>query len=135
MRRFDACLAVILASGALAGCTAAPKSSSGGFKGEEKAVAQVVDDLQTAGQRKDPDKICSDVLSAKLVDQLKQGGTNCVDEMDKAITDSDDYTLDVTGVTVTGNTATAKVKVGKDGPTSNFEFAKERGGWRVTSLG
>jgi dihydroxyacetone kinase len=135
MRRFDAFLALVLASGALAGCAATPQTSARGFKGDEKAVAQVVDDLQSAGQRKQPDKICSDVLAAKLVDQLKAGGTNCVDEMDKAITDSDDFDLKVTDVTVTGSTASAKVRQGKDGPTATWQFAKERNGWRATSLG
>ena len=91
--------------------------------------------LQTAGQRKDADKICSEVLAPELVDQLKSGGSTCVDEMDKAITDADDYNLTVEDVTVNGNSATAKVKNGDDGPTGTIEFTKGRDGWRASSLG
>jgi dihydroxyacetone kinase len=136
MRRSNALITVPLLALALAGCAPTQQSaSSKDFKGEEKAVADVVGDLQEAGQRKDADKICSDVLSAKLVESLKSGGSTCVDEMDKAITDADDYKLTVEDVTVSGDTATAKVKNGSDGPTATIEFAKERGGWRATSLG
>jgi hypothetical protein len=135
MRRTDAFITVPLLALALAGCAASEQSSSKDFKGQEKAVADVVGDLKAAGQRKDAQKLCSEVLSSKLVEQLKSGGTNCVDEMDKAITDADDYNLSVQDVTVSGSTATAKVENGKDGPTATLEFAKERDGWRVSSLG
>ena len=136
MRRSNALVTVPLLALALAGCAPTQQSSSSkDFKGEAQNVADVVGDLQSAGQRKDAAKICSDVLSAKLVDSLRSGGSTCVDEMDKAITDADDYKLTVEDVTVNGDTATAKVKNGKDGPTSTLEFAKESGGWRATSLG
>jgi hypothetical protein len=135
MRRAKAAVTALLIALALSGCTAAQQSSGKDFKGQEKAIADVVGDLRTAGQRKDAQKICSDVLSAELVERLKAGGSTCVDEMDKAIADADEYELTVTDVTVTGNTATAKVENGDDGPTATFEFAKERDGWRATSLG
>jgi hypothetical protein len=136
MRRSNALLTVPLLALALAGCATTQQSSnSKSFKGEEKKVADVIGDLRTAGQRRDAQKICSDVLSTKLVDQLKSGGTTCVDEMDKAINDADQYDLTVKDVTVTGDTATAKVQNGDDGPTATLEFAKERAGWRATSLG
>jgi hypothetical protein len=136
MRRSNALFTVPLLALALAGCAPQQQSSnSKDFKGEEKKVADVVGDLRTAGQRRDAQKICSDVLSSKLVDQLKSGGSTCVDEMDKAVNDADDYDLTVQDVTVDGNTATAKVKNGDDGPTATIEFAKESDGWRATSLG
>jgi PBP1b-binding outer membrane lipoprotein LpoB len=136
MRRVDSLLTIPLLALLLAGC--APQQQSSGskdFKGEEKKVADVIGDLRSAGQRRDAQKICSEVLSAKLVDQLKSGGSTCVDEMDKAVNDADDYDLTVQDVTVDGDTATAKVKNGDDGPTATLEFAKERAGWRATSLG
>jgi hypothetical protein len=135
MRRSNALITLVATTLALSGCATTQTSSSKDFKGQEKAVADVVGDLKSAGQRKDADKICSEVLSAKLVEQLKSDGTTCVDEMDKAITDADDYDIQVTDVSVSGDTATAKVRQGDDGPTATFEFAKERAGWRATSLG
>ena len=136
MRRANALLILVAVAVVLGGCTTTNQaSSSKDFKGEAKKVADVIGELETAGQRKDPDKICSDVLSAKLVEQLKSGGSTCVDEMDLAIGDADDYSLTVEDVTVNGDTATAKVRNGDDGPTATLEFAKERAGWRATSLG
>jgi outer membrane PBP1 activator LpoA protein len=138
MRRLHAAVTVPFLALALGGCTSTQQSSSTGkFKGDEKAVAQVVEDLQSAGQSKDAQKVCSNVLAANLVEELKAGGGNCVDEIDKAITDADDYDLEVAGVTVNGAKATAQVRAGKgkDRRTLTFEFAKERGGWRATSLG
>ena len=42
--------------------------------------------------------------------------------------------LEVLKVTITGTTATAQVKRGKDGPTEAMKFAEENGQWRATSL-
>jgi hypothetical protein len=54
--------------------------------------------------------------------------------MDKAIEDADEFDLDVLDVTVTGNEATARVRRGDEGPTATFEFTRENGQWRATSL-
>jgi uncharacterized protein GlcG (DUF336 family) len=54
--------------------------------------------------------------------------------MKKAIEDADDYDLEVTAVEVDGETATATVRRGDDGPTETMEFAKEGDAWRATAL-
>jgi hypothetical protein len=128
-------LAVLLGVLALAGCgQQADESSADKFQGEDRAVAQKVDELQDAGDGRDPEKICSEILARSLVQQLEAAGVDCVDEMEKAIDDAEDYDLDVVDVSVTGSTATAEVKRGDDGPTETMEFAKEGGQWRATSL-
>jgi hypothetical protein len=118
----------------LAGC-GQQQSSVDEFQGSEREVAQKVEDLQDAGESGNAEDICSDILSRTLVDQLQAAGTNCSDEMEKAIEDADDFDLDVRDVTVNGNEATARVQRGDDGPTATFEFAREDGQWRATSLG
>ncbi len=126
-------LAAVLA---LAGCTASGGSgSSSKFTGAQGDVAKVVADLQQAGERKDAGKICTEILSRRLVDQLGQAGTSCGQEMDKAIKDADDFNLTVQRVTVTGTNATALVRRGTDGPTSTFRFVREGGRWKATDLG
>jgi len=126
---------VLLATLALAGCGAqAQQSSAEKFKGEEQAVAQKIEDLQEAGENRKPEDICSEILAPSLVEQLDAAGVKCADEMEKAIDDADDYDLDVQDVTVSGSTATARVKRGDDGPTVTMEFAKENGQWRATAL-
>jgi hypothetical protein len=119
---------------ALAGCGEEP-SSTQDFQGQEREVAQKVEDLQEAGESGSPDDICADILARQVVDQLEAAGTNCADEMDKAIKDADDFDLEVLSVSVNGNQATAEVRRGDDGRTATFEFTREGGQWRATSLG
>jgi hypothetical protein len=127
--------AALLAALALAGCGAeAEPSSVEKFQGEERAVAQKVEDLQEAGEGRNPEDICSDILASSLVQQLEAANVKCADEMEKAIDDADDYDLQVQDVTVSGSTATAQVRRGDDGPTETMEFTKEDGQWRATSL-
>ena len=102
--------------------------------GAERDVAQKVEDLQKAGEDRKPEDICSEILASALVQQLEAAGVDCADEMEKAIDDADEFDLDVQTVDVSGNTATATVKRGDDGPTETMEFARENDQWRATSL-
>jgi hypothetical protein len=133
-RRF---LAVPLVLAALASGCAGTSSSATEFEGEQKAVADQVEKLQSAGESGDAQAICDDVLAKSLRDQIAAAGSDCEQEMDKAIKDADDFDLEVEGVTISGNTATAKVK-GRDGGRDRvreFEFVREGSDWRATSLG
>lgn len=131
-------LAGLAVSLSLAACGQATSSSSTDkFKGEQKAVAQVVEDLQSAGESKDAEKICNDIISRTLVAQVKAAGSDCAAEMKTSIDDADDFDLQVQRVAVNGNSAQAEVK-GKSGGrdrTVTFDFVKENGGWRASSLG
>jgi hypothetical protein len=136
MRQRLLLLALLLAA-AIAGCGQAP-SSAGNFKGAEKSVADTIEKLQTAAQNRKPEDICSDVLSRALVEKLKTPGHDCVDEMDKITSDADDFQLTVTAVTITGATATARVKArrgGRDNAVTTFALARENGQWRLTNFG
>ena len=53
--------------------------------------------------------------------------------MQKAIEDADDFDLEVLEVSITGETATARVRRGEDGPTETMEFKLENNEWRATS--
>jgi hypothetical protein len=128
--------ALVVAVLGVAGCTSTSGSgSSAKFTGAQGAVAQVVADLQKAGERKDATKICTQILSRRLVDQLSQAGTSCGQEMKQAIDNADDFKLDVQRVTVNGSNATAVVRRGSDGPTSTFRFVREDGTWKATDFG
>jgi hypothetical protein len=127
----------LLLAAAIAGCGQAP-SSAGSFKGTKKDVADAIEKLQTAATNRKPQDVCSEVLARALVDKLKASGNACVDEMDKIISDADDFQLDVTAVTVSGTTATARVKVrrgGRDNAVTTFSLAREDGQWRLTNFG
>lgn len=127
-------LLAALALVALAGCGATQESSLDRFQGPEREVAQKIEDLQQAGEGRNPEDICSDILARSLVEQLEAAGTTCAEEMRKAIEDADDFELDVRDVTVQGAQATARVQRGDDGPTTTMRFARENGQWRATSL-
>jgi hypothetical protein len=132
-----ALLAVPLVLAALVAGCGASSSSAGDFEGEERRVADVVEQLQSAGETGDAAEICSDVLAAELREEMQAAGANCEQELDKAIQDADDFELEVEDVTITGDTATAKVR-GQEGDEErvrDFEFVREDGGWRATSLG
>ena len=135
MRRSLAAVPLLLAVLA-AGCTGGASSSSD-FQGEEKQVAEVVEDLQSAGETGDARAICEDVLATSLSDEIKAAGSTCEQEMDKAITDADDFELDVEDVTIQGDTATVKVRASDGGEdrVRTFEFQREGSSWRATDLG
>lgn len=130
-------IAVLLAAALVLAACGQSESSSKKFSGEEQRVADLVEDIQSAGEKKDADKICNDYLARSLVDEVKAAGSDCAAEMDKSIKDADDFELDVQDVTVRGSTAQARVKgnAGKDDPVRTFSFVKERGQWRATALG
>jgi hypothetical protein len=120
---------------ALAGCGAqAEQSSVDTFQGDEREVAQKVEDLEEAGESREPENICADILAASLVDELEAAGADCPEEMRKAIDDADDFDLEVLDVDVNGTSATARVRRGEDGPTETMQFTQERGEWRATAL-
>lgn len=134
---YRALLAALLVLAALvSGCTGSA-SSAGDFEGEEKRVAEVVEQLQSAGETGDAAEICDDVLAKQLRDQIQEAGSTCEQELEQAITDADDFELDVEDVTIQGNTASARVK-GRDRGEERvreFEFVREGQSWRATSLG
>jgi hypothetical protein len=129
-------LALLLAGVLVAGCgTTQSQSSADKFTDpDQKAVADKIEALETAGRRGQPDDICKEILAKTLVSQLDAAGTDCATEMQKAIDDATQFDLEVTKVTVNGNEATAEVKNGDDGPTETMTFTKENGSWRATAL-
>ena len=121
----------------LSGCGAAADNQESKFtEGSDQAqIASLVDKLSTAGAARDADTICTEVLATTLVNELKAAGGNCVTEMDRAIKDASDYDLQVASVKITGATATAQVRHGKDGRLTTISFVMEGGAWRASALG
>ena len=117
-------------------CGAAPEKSENKFKNtDQAAIAKLVDDLASAGRAGNASKICTEILAKQLVDELKQAGGNCEQELKRAIDDAQDFDLQVDNVKVTGSTATAQVRQGKTKKVATFAFVKEKAGWRASALG
>ena len=123
-------LAAVLA--VASGCTSSGTTSSGDFKGSEKQVADVVDDLSTAARDDDPQTACRKVLASSVTRKL---GANCAKTMQDAFDDADALSFSVKSVRVTGTTARARVASGRNDQEKDVvELVKEPAGWRVTNI-
>lgn len=147
LRRASAVALSLLAVGA-AGCGSTTKDSAGNFKGEPKAVASAVDDLQSAGRDRNSGKMCGELFSAALVARIKAASKQtCEKALDESLKDVDGFKLEVVknGITINGTTATAKVKTQSgtdDHRQDTIQLVKEpqrRGGrteqvWKLSTL-
>jgi hypothetical protein len=120
----------------LAACGSAPKDSAKDFKGDQRAVANTVESLESAARKSDADKVCTQLLAQSLLDALKKQGTNCATAVKEAFKDADSVDITVNGVTIDAAKATAKVTSGtgsnKKGDTLQLE--KSGAAWRIASL-
>ena len=119
---------------ALAACGGAQGAAdnAGDFKGEEKAVAQVVDDLAEYARDDDADRICKSVLARPVRDRLN----DCQEVVADQLGDADAYDLDVEDVDLRGATATATVTAteGGDERRRTLRFVREGPAWRLNAL-
>ena len=124
------CLVVL----AVAGCGAAPRDSSKDFTGAKRAVAAVVERLESAARDDKPDVVCKQLLSSKLLDALRKQGTDCVTGVKDAFRDADSIDLTVDDVVIRGTHATVKVsyRSGSDNRTSTLELDREGGAWKIS---
>jgi hypothetical protein len=129
--------ALCLLALALAGCGTAPRDSAQDFKGDEQAVAKVVERLEKAARDDDPGFVCKQLLSTKLLAALSKQGTNCNTGVKEAFKDADSLDLTVDGVAIRGATASAKVKyrsLSKD-KTATLLLDRQGSAWKISSLG
>ena len=119
----------------LAGC-GGESSSAENFEGDQRAVADAVEQIQTAGERRDAEGLCRDLVAKALRDKLGDAGSSCDKEMEKAVKDADGFDLTVEKVTVSGTTADVVVSgdVGGKDRTTTLEMVKEDGRWRAASF-
>lgn len=126
---------------ALAGCASGTsnKDSSSNFSGEERLVADVVEDLQSAAEDSDERKICSDLIVAELRDEIAKNGNaaTCVAAMEGALKDTDQSDLTVRSVSVNGDEATAVVRAKLSDGAHRDEtvgLRKVAGAWKISKL-
>ena len=126
------CLLALVTSG----CGAAAKDSAKSFKGEEAAVAKVVEDLESAARKDKPDSVCAKLVDAKLLATLKTQGTVCKTAIKEAFKDADSFDLSVDDVTINGASATAKVTggTGSDKKHYTLDLARTGATWKISSL-
>ena len=132
---------IVAAAGAVAlgGCSAqgSRSDSAPDFSGEQRRVADIVEDLETAGGKSDEGRICSELVSSELARTLAGRGSSCATVVSDALKDTDAFGLTVRAVQISGTRATARVDVdtGDDTRTQSIGLVRERAGWRISSLG
>jgi hypothetical protein len=134
-------LAALLCASALtlSACGSTDKDSAKDFRGPQKAVAQAVEDLQSATRKGDEAKICTDLLAPALLTKIKaaqRGG--CEPALKTALKDVDSYELTVKKVAIDGTTATATVTsdVGRtDDRTDTLTLTRVGNAWKISELG
>jgi outer membrane lipoprotein SlyB len=125
---------------AVAGCTSQSSSndSSGKFRGDQRLVANTVEDFESAASKGDQDRICRDLLAKALVDTFAEHGGTCESAVDGALKDTDSFNLTVESVSINGQQATARVKAdrGKESDQlSTLTLVKQGTGWRISDFG
>lgn len=138
-----AALVLILVAGLLSGCAGqrSGKDSSSEFTGEDRLVANTIEDLQSAASKGNGDevKICRDLLAKSLVDKIASHGQTCQAALDTALKDTDSFELQVKkdGIKRNGNTATAVVTADRGDKDKDVEITlvKQGPAWRISDLG
>jgi outer membrane PBP1 activator LpoA protein len=131
---------LVAAALTLSACGQTSKDSSGDFQGDQKVVAQTIEDLQKQSSKQNPgEKICTDLLAADLVAKIKTASKqSCADALDDAFRDADSFELQVKKVSISGTTATATVESDDKGSkktTDTLTLTKSGDGWKISSLG
>lgn len=132
MRRSLAAAPLALVVALAAGCGQAAPSATD-FSGEQKKVAQVLEDLQAAGQRDQTTRICRTLLAQPLVQQL--GGATCPKAVGQVLDDTDTFEVTVKSVRISGTNARAQITVGRDKKgkkTQPVELVREGQAWKVS---
>jgi hypothetical protein len=123
----------------LSACGQTSKDSAKDFQGEQKAVAQTVEDLQSASSKGDQGKICTQLLAPALVNQIKTASKDtCENAVNDALGDADTFELQVKKVAIDGDKATATVTSdagGNKDRTDTLQLVKVGNGWKIATLG
>ena len=138
-RSLTALLAALALAALAAGCAPQQSSSSDSvskFTGDQKAVAQTVEDLESAASDGNEAKLCSQVFAKALAGRLAAAGGGCTNAVKAAIKDTDSVDMTVESVRVNGDRATANVKfeTGKNDRRGTVALVREGGRWRVAGF-
>jgi hypothetical protein len=119
------------------------KSTTAKFTGQQKLIAQKVEDLQTATEKSDEAKICGALITTQLQQQIaaKAGAKGCASAVNQSIKNSDQADLTVKSVTIDpGDPAKATAVVAEKIDTKKYRtvtlaFEKQGADWRISSFG
>jgi hypothetical protein len=120
------------------GLSACAKSvSTAGLKGEAKAAAETIKDLQSDVTAGDEKKVCRNDLAKPLVRKLGASGGDCEKAIKDQLSQVDSFEITVEAVQVSGSAATAHVRSTYSGHDrkGTLSLVKEGASWKVSALG
>ena len=131
-------LLVVSATLAVAGCgggdDADPRNNAERFEGDERQVAEVVDQLGAAARDGDTTTICEDLVTVELQTSIREAsGTSCAQEFEENIV-NEETTFEVESIEVKSDDATAVV-VDQQDRKSRLFMRRDQGDWRITRIG
>ena len=134
MRRgLAAAVAVTLTLAGCGGDDAAEGKNAKNFSGDQKEVAQVIDDLAAASREGDVERICTEIFTPALAETIgKSTGTSCSALVEKQLVRKDEEIV-IRKLAVQTPNAEAEVRE-QDGKVSRLTLFKEDGVWRIDGV-
>jgi hypothetical protein len=103
------------------------------YSGQDAEVAQLVDDFANAGRDGDGEKICDEIFSEQLTQNVeKAAGQSCQTEVEDNLPE-DKYELEVDTLEVNGGAATVGV-TDQDDNKSVLHIEKDGADWRIARV-
>lgn len=103
------------------------------YDGTDAEVAGLVDDFANAGRDGDGTKVCEDIFTTELTDNIEQeSGQSCPSEVEQNLPEGE-YELEVDSLEVDGDAATAGV-TDQDDNSSILHIAKVDDVWRIARV-
>ena len=110
-----------------------PGKNAKRYFGDQRDVAQVVDNLVAASRSGDTKKICSEIFTVRFEKSVAaQAGGSCEAQVKRQLAvPGEDITIQQLAISGTRALATVKEQTGK---TSRLVFVRVDGGWRIDSI-
>ena len=142
MRRAVLLILLLAMAVAAGGCAGQGSDNAGDFRGEQRAVAQAVDDISKHAFKLESRQICDGFmtpeLKAKLGAEAKRlrRGADCADGLKDSLEETGAFDPDISKIEITGKRAVVTMsfdtKADPD-PVGTLRMVNQRG-WRISEL-
>jgi hypothetical protein len=131
-----ACVAALFAAVIATGCGGDDdvNNNADNYDGTEAEVAGLVDDFANAGRDGDGTKICDDIFTTELSDNVeREAGQSCATEVEDNLPEGD-YELEIDSLEVDGDTTATVGVTDEDDNSSILHIEKADDVWRIARV-
>jgi Putative lumazine-binding len=99
-------------------------------------VAEAISSFQSDATSLNGTEICKELLAKPVLSRLESKGAKCSKSITTQLEEVDTYAMTVESISLTGDSATAKVTSTVDGKekTGTISLSKEKGAWKISDL-